>query len=258
MNDTHAPSFVRIIFSILSRNLDGIIFASSRSRDYYCKYLSKTKHNFIIQSPVDVNYFTPGNYIIYDNIINRAIKNKKVIVGMIANVSPVKDIFTLAKAIKNLHIHSNNFDVIIIGAINKNQKKYYEQINSYLYQNKISNFYFLKSKEDVRPFLNSIDIYICSSLSESSPLSVWEAMSMQKAIISTNVGDVSKFITNGYNGYIIDVGDYLSLSKRIETLMLNKNLRIEFGKLAREVAKNELNSKKCVSLHQRAYKKILN
>ena len=35
------------------------------------------------------------------------------------------------------------------------------------------------------------------------PLSVWEAMSMEKAIVSTDVGDIKKFINNGNNGLVV-------------------------------------------------------
>ena len=42
-------------------------------------------------------------------------------------------------------------------------------------------------------------------LDKSSPLSVWEAMSMEKAIVSTDVGDIKKFINNGNNGLVVRV-----------------------------------------------------
>ena len=44
-------------------------------------------------------------------------------------------------------------------------------------------------KTYVRQLISIIDIYICSSDNEVSTWSVWEAMSMEKAIISTDVGD---------------------------------------------------------------------
>ena len=48
------------------------------------------------------------------------------------------------------------------------------------------NIYFINSRRDVRPLLKRFDIYVCSSDNEASPLSVWEAMSMKKPIVSTD------------------------------------------------------------------------
>ena len=45
----------------------------------------------------------------------------------------------------------------------------------------------------IRSLLNQSDIYVCSSNYESSPVSIWEAMSMELPIVSTDVGDLSKY-----------------------------------------------------------------
>ncbi|MEL0309880.1 MAG: glycosyltransferase, partial [Gammaproteobacteria bacterium] len=121
----------------------------------------------------------------------------------------------------------------------------------------IKNFFFLNSRKDVRPLLKSIDIYVCSSNNESSPLSVWEAMSMKKAIVSTDVGDVRKFIKNNVNGFIVKVGDSDSLAKAIIKLIKNPKLKHIFGKSVRKVAKNKLDLKICKRLHSEAYQKII-
>ena len=144
----------------------------------------------------------------------------------------------------------------MIGSIYKSQKKYYENLLKLIRQTGIRNVYFLNSRKDVRPLLKIIDIYLCSSKNESSPLSMWEAMSMEKAIVSTDVGDVKKFIINGTNGFLVKVGDADNLANRISELIKQPKLRNTFGKHVRKIAKKELDLRICMHLHVRMYKAI--
>ena len=121
----------------------------------------------------------------------------------------------------------------------------------------INNIHFLDGKEDVRPFLKIMDIYVCSSDNEASPLSVWEAMSMEKAVVSTDVGDVGKFINNGTNGFIVNRKDSNALAKRIINLAEEPELKNNFGKSARLVVKNKLNLNLCAKLHNEVYKETI-
>jgi glycosyltransferase involved in cell wall biosynthesis len=79
-----------------------------------------------------------------------------------------------------------------------------------------------------------MDVYVCSSISESSPASVWEAMSMARAIVSTSVGDVPCHISNGKSGYLVDVNDSAALGDRVIDLLMSPDLRTSFGQEARK------------------------
>ena len=163
---------------------------------------------------------------------------------------------TFLKVAKELSNYRKNIICLIVGSVFETQKKYYECLRNIIKSNKIKNIYFLDSYDDVRPILKILDIYVCSSQNESSPISVWEAMSMEKAIVSTDVGDVRKFIKNGVNGYVVKVKDYINLSKRIEKLILSPKLRKTFGRLTRKTAQNKLDLKICTQLHFNAYQTI--
>ena len=120
----------------------------------------------------------------------------------------------------------------------------------------LKNFFFLGTRIDVRPFLKAMDIYICSSKNESSPLSLLEAMSMEKAIVSTDVGDVAKFITNGNNGYLVKNGDENDFVIYIKKLIDNEILRYNLGKSARDVVKQKFDLKICSDNHIDMYRNL--
>jgi glycosyltransferase involved in cell wall biosynthesis len=83
---------------------------------------------------------------------------------------------------------------------------------------------------------------------------VWEAMSMEKAIVSTDVGDVKKFVNDGVNGLIVKVGNTNKLAKSIKKLIEKPKLRKKFGKKSRQIAKKKLNIKMCGKLYSVAYR----
>ena len=118
------------------------------------------------------------------------------------------------------------------------------------------NVYFLGAQSEIKELLKFCDIYLCSSVSESSPLAVWEAMAMGKPVVSTNVGDVSLYVKDGINGFVIDAGDFVSMADRISKYIENDHLRQVHGKRARSVSIENLDIKFCAEKHIQVYYSI--
>ena len=81
---------------------------------------------------------------------------------------------------------------------------------------------------------------------------------MELPIISTNVGDLKKFIKNDKNGYLVKKDDFKNISKKINYLMLNKKKMRKFGKINRKLVVNNFSvdiiSKKTINF----YNSVLN
>ena len=256
LNDTYAPFFLRKIFSYLSPYANSFIFASEKTKQYYKNLIPSKSKNFLIQSPVDVNFFNPNLKYSLEELQKKFLIENKIVIGTIGNINRNKGHITFLKTAKLLSSYSKDIIFLVVGPIYESQQKYFKYLKDIIKKEKIENVYFLNHKKDVRPILKIIDIYVCSSDNEASPLSVWEAMSMEKAIISTDVGDVGKFINDGSNGFIVKKGDANALANNIIKLIERPNLRKEFGKSARLIAKTKLDLKLCVNLHTVVYQKI--
>ena len=256
MNDTQAPFFIRFIFFFISKITNSFVFASERTKEYYEKLTPQNKKSFLIPSPVNTSFYDPTKEFPFEEFIKQNIEEKKTIIGTVANVSPVKDFKLFLKIAEKLSLHSSKVTFIVVGSVHNSQKKYYEDLLDYIKKLGMKNFFFLGTRADVRPFLKAMDIYVCSSKNESSPLSLLEAMSMEKAIVSTDVGDVSKFITNGDNGFLVKNGDEIAFVNYIKKLIDNEILRYNLGKSAREVVKQKFDLKICTDNHLDMYQKI--
>ena len=252
LNDTDMPRFIRFLFKIISPLADGFIFASERSKIYYRTLVVKGRHEYVIPAPVDTLSFDPAKvYPGEEGFISKW--QGKIVIGTVANVNPVKglDIFIRAAAILNEHV--KNIAFVVVGQVYKNQQRYFDSLLQLCDDLAIDNFDFVGSRSDLRPLLKRFDVYVCSSRAESSPISVWEAMAMGKAIVSADVGDVALYVRDGYNGYIVGVEDQKALAAKVETLVGDENVRMKFGGRARETSLRELDIKFCAHRHKAAY-----
>ncbi|MFH1916962.1 MAG: glycosyltransferase family 4 protein [Nanoarchaeota archaeon] len=90
------------------------------------------------------------------------------------------------------------------------------------------------TKFDVVPYLQAMDIYVLSSLTETTCLSVLEAMACGVPVISTRVGFVKDYIQEGKNGLFFDFQNNVELAKKIDYLIENPRIRDDMTRKARE------------------------
>lgn len=79
------------------------------------------------------------------------------------------------------------------------------------------------SREEMLRWYNSIDVFLCTSVSEATPNTGHEAMACECCVVSTDVGDMSYLIDEG-NGFL--VGTYRNaLSAKVVTERIIERLR---------------------------------
>lgn len=94
-------------------------------------------------------------------------------------------------------------------------------------------------QEDVVPYLHAMDAYVLSSLTETSSLSVMEAMSCGLPVISTPVGYVKDYIAHEKNGFIFSERDAVTLSLLLSELATNPSLGTSLGRAARRTVSSK-------------------
>lgn len=68
---------------------------------------------------------------------------------------------------------------------------------------------------------------------ECFPLSLLEAMKMQLPIVATNEGAIADIVTDGVTGYVVEKGEIHHFASKLESLIVNRELRREMGFAAR-------------------------
>jgi glycosyltransferase involved in cell wall biosynthesis len=246
LNDTKTPTVLKIIFNIIQPLSGAFMVAGHRVQGYYLAH-EKERHIFNISAPVDCQLYNP-------DILPPTNNNGTQRIITVANISPVKGLERFLNVAAKLNKKTNvSLEFRIIGLVHDSQMKYFEFLNRIKVKLALDNLHFVKGVDDVRKELAQADIYVCTSLAEASPISVWEAMSMGKPIVSTDVGEVSAIVINGETGFVVPVMETEEMLNKILYYIKNRNEAKVMGNKARQTALEKLDTCKIAEKQIIAY-----
>ncbi|MGV8172416.1 MAG: glycosyltransferase family 4 protein [Candidatus Woesearchaeota archaeon] len=148
-----------------------------------------------------------------------------MVIGYHGRISREKDLVTLLRAFSRLQQDDSRLKLLIVGDGIESIKK---QLSSR------EGVILTGAKNNPIPYLQVMDIYCMPSLTETTCLSVLEAMSCGLAVVSTEVGFIKSYIKNGYNGLFFEKQNQYSLAKNIQRLLSDEKLRKTLGSNARK------------------------
>jgi glycosyltransferase involved in cell wall biosynthesis len=251
LNDTVMPSRLRPLFLVAARIFaDRLIFAGRRVRNHYLAGALTNVPTFEIQAPVDCAKFR-SELVQADPVLSTYSGIKVVTVS---NLNPWKGIQYFLQMALALKKDLDPISFHVVGPLLESQSAYISELRSFIERNNLRDVHFHGASNNIPGILKAADIYVCSSVAEASPTSVWEAMAMEKAIVSTDVGDIARFVENGCSGFIVPPKDPVALATAVRRLATDSDLRKRFGQAARKTAMACLDVKICLREHEHAYR----
>lgn len=198
--------------------------------------LSKEKI-LLVHNAIDTNKFDP---IKIDRSIIRKefnISQEELLIGMIARFSPGKGHEEFLNAAKELISKYDNLKFMIVGDASKGEDKYAEEIKALSRNLKLDDkIIFTGYRKDTPEILAAMDIFVFPSHAEAFGIALAEALSMGKPTVCSNSDGVLDIAVDGVTSFLFEKQNWKELSQKIEMLILNPNLRFEFGKAARKRA----------------------
>lgn len=254
LNDTSMPGMLVAIFRKLGRLSNAFFTASRRTRDYYLKFPEFVDHPaFLVPAPVDTQENNP----------DRAGRDESLDVYAqprivtLCNINPVKGLETLIRAASLLKKDMESLTILVVGKVPDSQKQYFQSLRELVQTLQVEDVvHFTGSREDIPAVLNTVELYVCSSVAESSPLAVWEAMAMKLPVVSTDVGDVPHYLHQDESGIIVPVGDHAKMAAAIKKVLGDKQFANKLGASAREVTVKELDTSVIASLTAQGYRDV--
>lgn len=125
-------------------------------------------------------------------------------------------------------------------------------IDSLHLENQVTMCGYIQNTE-VQKVINSFDIFLLASSSESFGVAAVEAMSCGLPVIATKVPGFSEVVDDGVTGILVDIGDVESMSAALYTLINDKELRDKFGVAGRQKVLDQYNWVNNVSQMERLY-----
>jgi glycosyltransferase involved in cell wall biosynthesis len=92
---------------------------------------------------------------------------------------------------------------------------------------------------------------------EGLPVSLMEAMAMEKPVVAYNIRGVRDLVEDGVNGFLLPFGDIEGLANKIIYLMENPEIAKEMGRRGREKIEKEFSLKIILKDMKNLYKEIL-
>ena len=95
-------------------------------------------------------------------------------------------------------------------------------------------------REKKQHLLNLSDVYLLPSYIEGVPISILEAESYSKPVISTNVGGIPSIVKNQETGLFVTPGNISEIYRAIKTMIDNEILRYRYGEAGFLISKGYL------------------
>lgn len=92
---------------------------------------------------------------------------------------------------------------------------------------------------DVKPYIADCSVYVLPSYREGTPRTVLEAMSMGRAIITTDAPGCRETVVEGENGFLVPVNDAAALANAMLQFIEQPELIATMGKHSREMAEQK-------------------
>lgn len=212
----------KIILNMSLRKIDKLITISEFHFKNYKKNNIDLKKVQVIYNSVDQNYF---------NLKKSDFNKKELIFLETASLIERKGQVDILEACKILKKNGYKFKVLLIGE-GEDEKKIKNLIIKYKLETTVS---LLGFKENVKEYLEKCNVFLLPSYSEGLPLSILEAMSIGRPIISTNIAGIPEIVLNKVNGFLIEPGDYQELANKMKYFIENVDEIKKMGIKSREL-----------------------
>src|SRR5437868_13937714 len=93
---------------------------------------------------------------------------------------------------------------------------------------------FVGYQDNVADYYSAMDVLLLPSVNEGTPVSVIEALAAERPAVATRVGGVPDVVRDGVDGFLVDVGDAMTLADRLAELADDPEKRDELGQAGRE------------------------
>lgn len=122
----------------------------------------------------------------------------------------------------------------------------------------IENVIFAGKQARIVDYLSIADVFLLPSEQESFGLAALEAMACEVPVVASRVGGVPEVVTDGYDGFLSDIGNLEKMAEDASALLKNEEMRREFGRRARESAVSRYSTDLVIPRYIDFYEKVIN
>jgi glycosyltransferase involved in cell wall biosynthesis len=175
------------------------------------------------------------------------------VLGIVGRLVPIKDHDTLFSAMALLPAGNQAAHLLIVG--DGEERVPLEGLAARLGLR--DRIHFLGWRADLEAILPEMDVVICASKNEGTPVALIEAMAAGVPVLSTDVGGVADLVAHGKTGWLVPPGDARAMARAIGDLLRDAALRGRLAEAGRAVALDEYDVTRLIPRVEALYTDLL-
>jgi glycosyltransferase involved in cell wall biosynthesis len=182
------------------------------------------------------------------------------VVGIVANLKPIKRIDVLIRAFAVLCEQWPAARLIVVGVDSHSQRgrsmrKELEDLSGDLGIHE--QVIFTGGVDAPAPYVNRFDVAVLCSESEGFSNAILEYMRAGRPIVCTDTGGNPELIQDGFNGFLVPVGDADALADRLGKVLSDSALAHSLGAAARETLRSTYSHARMLREQMACYDAVL-
>jgi glycosyltransferase involved in cell wall biosynthesis len=176
------------------------------------------------------------------------------VVGALANLHPRKGLDTLVAALPYLSKRWPDLHAVVIGRDDGMGAR----LRRLAAQAGVGPIlHLLGPRRDASALLREFDVFVLPSRVEGLPVSLLEAMALERPVIVTPVGGVPEVVRHQLDGLHVPVGDSEALARAVHHLLQNPEEAAILGRRAAARVRQEFSLQRTTEEHARLYGVLL-
>ncbi len=229
LHSTGWPDCINRLNRMLTPITDGFIAVA----DEHGRYLEEqegfpAKKIFVVPNGIDVHRFAPQvpSVTLREEI---GIPPSAPVAGIVAALRPEKNHHLFLRVARRVQqtVPDAHFIVVGDGPLREELERQAEKLELQ------SSVHWLGTRSDIPDLLALMDTVVLTSQMEANPVSILEALSMEKPFVAPDVGSIGEMIINGKTGVLTPPGDEQQLAAGISQLLRDPQLAQRMGQAGR-------------------------
>jgi glycosyltransferase involved in cell wall biosynthesis len=240
-----AKSLIYLLEKTAYKKADEVVFLSEAEKNQFRRKLGHLPKRYVV---IPTGVKTPKSKKMDFKKIKKEFNiGDDVVITFVGRLIGVKGIDIFIEGLSQL---KGDFKALIVGD-GPDLQKLQGKVKEY---GLIDEVIFTGWRTDIPEVLAATDIFVLPSYSEGLPIALLEAMASGKACVSADIGLP---LEHGADAILFKPGDSLELTKALNTLLFDKELREKLGKNARKKAEKEFSWEKAVESYLRLFNDLL-
>ena len=227
----------------IRQKFEKVIAISKATQEYLIKQEKLDVHQIeVIYNGIDRNKFLVEKPSLF--------RHQGLVIGSVGRLSKEKGHKHLVRACRLLK--NRNWKLVLVGS-GPLEKELKNSVRHLGIEDKVS---FVGAVDDVRPWLEKMDVFVLPSVSEGLSLAVLEAALAGKFLVATHVGGVPEIIQNKENGLLFKPKNIEQLVRHLNWVDDHRELSAKMASRLQSEVAEKFDINKIIKQYQALYENL--